>query len=140
MGLIAHHLRNEFGGYCSEEQVRKFIDGEVTGITNPWRDGGCKDTVVAIEENIDSDQESPVSDPLYGSYTPRFLALRNRRDNCWIAIDGYVYDVTPGDEGYDYAGPGSIVDLCGQDATDHFAANNLDPPPVEFLKGYLRSE
>lgn len=43
MSLIAHHLRNEFGGYCSEEQGRKFIEGKATGITNPWKDGGCED-------------------------------------------------------------------------------------------------
>ena len=53
MSLIVYDLRNEFGGYCSEEQVRKFIEGKVSGITNPWRDGGCTDTVTGEESTED---------------------------------------------------------------------------------------
>ena len=158
MGTIAYHLRNEFGGYCSEEQVRKFVEGKATGITNPWKDGGCKDNVVVEEEENDQEtmtswtRAGPYRWPTpdissliasgiygYGSYPLVFLQkLRNRPDRCWIAVAGYVYDVTPGDEGYDWLGPGQIIDLCGQDATDHFGANGLDLPPLRYLKGYLR--
>ena len=38
---ITYHLKDEFGGYCSEEQVRKFFDGEISSLSNPWRGGGC---------------------------------------------------------------------------------------------------
>ena len=38
---ISYHLRYEFGGYCSPEQVQQFIDGQITELRNPWRDGGC---------------------------------------------------------------------------------------------------
>ena len=38
---IVYNLRNEFGGYCSTEQVRRFLDGEIAELRNPWRDGGC---------------------------------------------------------------------------------------------------
>ena len=38
---ISYHLRHEFGGYCSPEQVQQFIDGQITELRNPWRDGGC---------------------------------------------------------------------------------------------------
>ena len=40
-GVIIGHLRHEFGGYCSEEQVRKFLDGRITQLDTPWRDAGC---------------------------------------------------------------------------------------------------
>ena len=40
-GIIVGYLRHEFGGYCSEEQVRKFIDGWITQLDTPWRDAGC---------------------------------------------------------------------------------------------------
>ena len=39
--VIAGHLRYEFGGYCSEEQVRKFLDGRIAQLDTPWRDAGC---------------------------------------------------------------------------------------------------
>ncbi len=148
---IAYHLRNKFGGYCSEEQVRQFIEGKATGITNPWKDGGCDDNVVVEEEDTSSstsstvipnapDISSLIENAAYGSYPLVFLQkLRNKPDRCWIAINNYVYDVTPGDEGYNYPGPGQITDLCGQDASDHFSSNNLGYPPIKHLKGYLRS-
>ena len=76
----------------------------------------------------------------YGSYPLTFLQrLGNRPDRCWIAVNGYVFDVTPSDEGYEYTGPGEITDLCGQDASEHFSSNNLDMPPIRYLKGGLIS-
>ena len=154
---IAHHLRNKFGGYCSEEQVRQFIEGKATGITNPWKDGGCNDNVVIVEEgetnsssstNNGSDSGIQPEDIArlrrtgnYGSYPLIFLQLLgNSPSNCWIAVDGYVFDVTPGDNGYEYTGPGQIADLCGQDASEHFSSNNLDLPGIEHLKGALLSQ
>ena len=142
ISLIAHHLRNEFGGYCSEEQVRQFIESKVTGITNPWKDGGCNDTVVLVEEEISEEDQLAldISEFMrsvnYRSYSLVFLQrLHDRTDKCWVAVDGYVYDVTPGDEGYDYLGPGQITDLCGQDVSEHFSSNGLDLPSINYLKG-----
>lgn len=37
MNVIVYHLRNEFGGYCSEQQVRKFIEGKASCNVH----GGC---------------------------------------------------------------------------------------------------
>ena len=145
MSVIAYHLRNEFGGYCSEEQVRKFIEGKASGITNPWKDGGCQDDVVVVDDTpvftdgLSGDGQTydigeMVRNGTYGSYTLASLQrLRNRPDRCWIAVYGYVLDVTPGEDGYDYPGPGLITDLCGQDASEHFASNNLDLPPIRHL-------
>lgn len=153
--IIAYHLRNEFGGYCSEEEVRKFIEGKATGITNPWKDGGCKDNVVIkddasrkpssttgndLSQNLQARVDELIRDGSYGSYPLGFLQrFGSSLDGCWIAVNGYVFDVTPGDEGYNYPGPGSITDLCGQDASDHFAANSLDLPPARYLRGGLSS-
>lgn len=145
-GIIAHSLRNEFGGYCSEADVRSFIRGEVTGITNPWKDGGCNDKITPVEKatpQSGSGQQAgsssvPYSGPI-GTYHLRFLQkYRSNPDRCWIAIDGYAYDVTPS-VGYVYTGPGSIEQLCGQDASEHFSTNNLDPPAQEFIRGHVRN-
>ena len=151
MGLIAHHLRNEFGGYCSEEQVRQFIEGKVTGITNPWKDGGCNDNVVVIEEessgslsdseniNNNTDNSGVSVGSFSRNYPMDFLRrFRNRPDKCWIAINGYAYDVTPREGGYAYPGPGAITDLCGQDASNHFATNNIDLPSQQYIVGSVR--
>lgn len=42
--IIIYHLRNEFGGYCSEVQVQDYLDGKIAKPNNPWRDGGCEPT------------------------------------------------------------------------------------------------
>ena len=87
-----------------------------------------EETLTPLEQRIEE------LGALYGSYTLSFLQAHDRPDNCWIAVDGYVYDVTPGDEGYNYPGPGEITDLCGQ----AFSADDLDPPPPRYLRGGLR--
>ena len=148
MWLIVHHLRNEFGGYCSEEEVRKFIEGKVTGITNPWRDGGCNNNVVVLEgEEVDDNSEDANNitnssinvDKFYTNYPMQFIRrYRSLPNKCWVVINGYAYDVTPRDNGYAYTGPGSITDLCGQDVSDYFASNNIDPPPQEYIAGSVR--
>ncbi len=147
-GFIAYSLRNEFGGYCSEKQVRQFIDGRIDGITNPWRDGGCKDSVIMegedneytdTDDNGAVDSGVPVEIPTPINYPMDFLErFRSTPDNCWVAVNGYAYDVTPG-RGYEYPGPGSITDLCGQDASDHFSSNNIELPPQEYVVGSIRS-
>ena len=38
---IIYQLKDEFGGYCSEAQVRKFLDGDIAELDTPWRDAGC---------------------------------------------------------------------------------------------------
>ena len=153
MGLIAHHLRNEFGGYCSGEQVRQFIEGKVTGITNPWKDGGCNDNVVVEgEESRDNDSNPNPEDANSGSngndvddesinvnYSKRFIrTFRSRPSRCWIALNGYAYNVTPEEGGYVYPGPGNITDLCGQDVSAYFATNNIPTPPQQYLVGSVR--
>ena len=124
VSLIVHHLRNEFGGYCSEEQVRQFIEGKATGITNPWKDGGCRDDFVDLTKQPDDEPSSiPGSvssdnssnnvdvDSIHTSYSKKFIKdFRSRPDRCWVALNGYAYNLTPGESGYVYPGPGAITD------------------------------
>ena len=62
MGLIAHHLRNEFGGYCSQEQVRQFIEGKVTGITNPRSTRSWRFQRYSVDSAIPSSRASTATD------------------------------------------------------------------------------
>ena len=140
--LIVHDLRNEFGGYCSEAKVRRFLDGEISELANHWRDAGCdkpEPKVPDVPEADEPSQEDRQRATYSVRYTLEYLSrARARPDKCWIAVGSYVYDVTQGGGGYQYPGPGSINELCGTDATSHFAANNLDPPAQRFIRGTVR--
>ena len=140
--LITHDLRDSFGGYCSDAKVRQLLDGQIAELNNHWRDAGCDKPEPHVPDAPEDDaliQEDSREVTYSVSYTLEYLnRARARPDKCWIAIGNYVYDVTQGQGGYDYPGPGSINDLCGTDATSHFAANNLEPPGEEFIKGTLR--
>ena len=41
--IIIYGLKDEFGGYCSETDVKKIITGGATELrgSSPWRDDGC---------------------------------------------------------------------------------------------------
>ncbi len=38
--IVVYQLRNEFGGYCSEQAARDSAFGDLQ-LAQPWRDGGC---------------------------------------------------------------------------------------------------
>jgi len=40
--LIIYGLRNEFGGYCSTEELYRLHIGEIDTLDTPWRDAGCR--------------------------------------------------------------------------------------------------
>lgn len=42
------------------------------------------------------------------------------KDNCWIAMDGQVYDVTPFVDSGFHPGKDAILQGCGRDATELF--------------------
>ena len=53
--LIIYGLKDEFGGYCSDEEVRRFQIGEITSIKTPWVEArGCTrsepESTVPVEE------------------------------------------------------------------------------------------
>ena len=148
--LITHDLRKKFGGYCSETNVRRLLDEEISKLKNHWKDAGCDKPEPALSTTTTTTENPPSNDNEVNtgsgsetnytvSYTLAYLARAGARPSkCWIAVGGYVYDVTPREGGYNYPGPGSITELCGQDASRHFSSNNLDPPDQAYIKGSLR--
>ena len=145
MMSVVHDLREEFGGYCSQKRLREALESDIYALQDHWRDAGCQPEP---EETSTSDQAETAGGSNAGNvatathstrYTLSSLAKSYARPTrCWIAVNGYVYDVTPREGGYEYPGPGSIVDLCGQDASSIFRANNIPAPPEEYRKGTLR--
>ena len=74
------------------------------------------------------------------TYTLTDISSHNSRNDCWMAIDGKVYDVTvyiPG-----HPGGETILAGCGKDATDLFNGTNAagKPHPAQarsLLDNYL---
>jgi cytochrome b involved in lipid metabolism len=73
-------------------------------------------------------------------YTLKDVSVHNKKDDCWIIINGGVYDITkflpihPG-------GQILVMSVAGKDATDHF--NELHRPEIlknignDYLIGQL---
>lgn len=87
----------------------------------------CDDDVVA--------EELPLCyvDTIYPlDFLNRF---KSQPTECWVAVNGFAYNVTQGEGGYEYPGSESLDDLCGQDASERFDMDQVDPPPLEYLEG-----
>lgn len=66
--------------------------------------------------------------------TKEELSLHHTAQDCWVAIDGFVYDVTsflPHHPG----GPRIIVDFAGRDCSASFASNHLNVDAMAVIPG-----
>lgn len=119
--FITASIVNKGGGETSSEEPN---ENQTTTFYDP-----CAD---------DDLEEKPLSCFVSISYTPDFIrTFQSLPDDCWVIIDGYAYDITPGENGYVYPGPGSIDHLCGMDASERFGADGIDPPGMDYLKGQI---
>uniref|UniRef100_A0A7S3Z3U1 Cytochrome b5 heme-binding domain-containing protein n=1 Tax=Lotharella globosa TaxID=91324 RepID=A0A7S3Z3U1_9EUKA len=75
------------------------------------------------------------------TFTTGEVAKHNTKDDCWVIIDGKVYDVTDFIEMHP-AGAQIILDLGGQDVTDQFLAFHrmsvFDKYAPQLFKGLVR--
>lgn len=77
----------------------------------------------ATSNNLQNNQQLINTDNTQLSTLGVELASHNSQDNCWLAVNGKVYDVTK----YIASHPGGaaeIIRYCGQDATQAFATMN----------------
>lgn len=63
-----------------------------------------------------SPSPTPTAEP---GFTLSEVSQRNTATNCWVAIDGGVYDLTRWIQSHP-GGPGAITSLCGTDGTRQF--------------------
>lgn len=74
----------------------------------------------AVFRQLDAREEAgPTIQPSSAVYTPAEVAQHATREDCWLILDGSVYNVTaylPDHPG----GPESIIGACGSDATAGF--------------------
>lgn len=71
------------------------------------------------------------------SYTLEEVATHASANDCWMAIDGAVYDVTAFIQDGTHPGGMQIVDGCGKDASSMFArehrGNSSSPGPAQAM-------
>lgn len=84
----------------------------------------------------ESATEQVVSSPTVNAYTLDDVAAHNTLDDCWIVVDGVVYDVS----GFGPSHPGgasNIERICGTDATDAFRGQHgTSGSPNSTLAGF----
>lgn len=71
------------------------------------------------------------------SYTLSEVGAHASADDCWLAVDGKVYDVTSYVSGGTHpGGQGALVSGCGNDETERFGKIH-SPHAAEELEGFL---
>lgn len=89
----------------------------------------------ATSNNLQNNQQPINTDNTQLSTLGVELASHNSQDNCWLAVNGKVYDVTK----YIYTHPGGageIIKYCGQEATQAFATMDKARPRDHSQSAY----
>lgn len=84
---------------------------------------------------------SPAFTPTSNSYTLQEVAQHASETDCWMAIEGKVYDVTKFVS--QHPGGKAIVNGCGKDATELFnerPSNNMGPHPDQARQALANFE
>ena len=80
---------------------------------------GAGNSPETVQETTPPVETAP-SEPAQTGYTMAEVSIHNSASDCWMAIDGKVYDATEYVE--THPDGNSILDGCGQDATAYFSA------------------
>ncbi|MGA1507048.1 MAG: cytochrome b5 domain-containing protein [Aquiluna sp.] len=94
------------------------------------------------EEESDEPQPTQTAEPTptpeesVNGYTLAQVSERNSAAECWVAIDGGVYDLTQWIRSHP-GGSGAILNLCGKDGTASFTSQHSGQArPSSTLDGY----
>lgn len=105
---------------------------------------GCNQAIDTATPTVSTPKEAvvPQQAPAQGSapsvtgYTLAEVKTHSKQTDCWLAVDGLVYDVTkfiPRHPG----GPARIIPLCGTDATSSFENQHSgEPKPAAMLASF----
>jgi len=102
------------------------------------------DAMVAEGDSMMEDDATQSADAMDGgsmmmdSYTLDQIAEHSTEDDCWFAIEGTVYDVTPYIAGGLHPGGEAILMGCGTDATELYNDRpNDEGPHSEKARSFL---
>ena len=81
-------------------------------------------------------EPTPTPEESVNGYTLAQVSERNSAAECWVVIDGGVYDLTQWIRSHP-AGSGAILNLCGKDGTSSFTSQHGGQArPSSTLDGY----
>jgi len=87
-------------------------------------------------EATEEPSPSPTPEETTLSYTLAQVSQRDSAAECWVAIDGGVYDLTSWIRSHP-GGSGAILNLCGKDGTSSFTSQHGGQArPTSTLDGY----
>lgn len=119
-------------GFYAVVALLVLILGAALGYVVLSDDDDSEDTEVVTTDSDTQDSEASAAN----EYTLAEVAEHDTEDDCWLAIDGNVYDAT------DYIaehppGPESIVLQCGTDNTEGFNSVGAHGGAADILPDYL---
>ena len=94
-----------------------------------------------IDEANSEGRSGAVSTLRKKKITKSEVSLHNKRDDCWIIVEGKVYDVSQFMNQH-VGGDDVIFNNAGGDATEQFLTQHhpcvMDSLPAQFFKGFLQ--
>ena len=112
----------------SEDEPRETQDTEPTQDPEPSQE--------PTQEQSPEPEPSPTAEETFQGYTLAEVSERNSAVECWVAIDGGVYDLTDWIRSHP-GGSGAILSLCGTDGTASFSSRHGGQArPASTLDGY----
>ena len=113
----------------SEDEPRETEAAEPTQDPEPSQE--------PIQEQSPEPEPSPTAGETFQGYTLAEVSERNSAAECWVAIDGGVYDLTEWIRSHP-GGSGAILNLCGKDGTTSFTSQHGGQArPSSTLDGYF---
>ena len=112
----------------SEDEPRETQDAEPTQDLEPSQEPS--------QEQSPEPEPSPTAEETFQGYTLAEVSQRDSAAECWVAIDGGVYDLTEWIRSHP-GGSGAILNLCGKDGTTSFTSQHGGQArPSSTLDGY----
>ncbi|MEK9987234.1 MAG: cytochrome b5 domain-containing protein, partial [Aquiluna sp.] len=115
-------------GKESEDEPRETQAAEPTQDPEPSQE--------PTQEQSPEPEPSPTAEETFQGYTLAEVSERDSAAECWVAIDGGVYDLTEWIRSHP-GGSGAILNLCGKDGTTSFTSQHGGQArPSSTLDGY----
>ena len=112
----------------SEDEPRETQDTEPTENPEPSQE--------PTQEQSPEPEPSPTAEETFQGYTLAEVSERDSAAECWVAIDGGVYELTQWIRSHP-GGSGAILNLCGKDGTTSFTSQHGGQArPSSTLDGY----
>ena len=112
----------------SEDESRETQAAEPTQDPEPSQE--------PTQEQSPEPEPSPTAEETFQGYTLAEVSERDSAAECWVAIDGGVYDLTDWIRSHP-GGSGAILSLCGTDGTASFSSRHGGQArPASTLDGY----